>query len=546
MPTSKPFPQRSPVLAPHAMVASSQPLAVQVGVDILKAGGHAVDAAIAVNAMLGLVEPMSCGIGGDVFAIVWDAKERRLTGLNGSGRSPAAMTRTAIAERGHDRIPLRGPLSWTVPGCVDGWATLHERYGRLSFGDLLAPTIGYADGGFPVTPVIAAMWERAEALLAKDPGSAEGFLINGHAPRSGDVVRNPGLADTLRSLANSGRDGFYQGAIAERIVACSSEVGGFLQMDDLAAHTSTWVDPVSISYRGWDIWELPPNTQGIAALQMLALLEGFDLSEYEHNSPELLHLLIEAKKLAYEDRAHFYADPAHANVPIQTLISKSYADDQRKRLTLDRAALDFEHGDPKLRMGDTVYLTVVDEQRNAVSFIQSIYHGFGSGITPRGLGFVLQNRGHLFHLDPNHANSLEPGKRPFHTIIPGFVTRDADPVYSFGVMGGDMQPQGHVQVLVNLLDFGMDPQAAGDAIRFRHDGSSTPTGDVMVDGGTVHLEPGFSEETIAALEAKGHRIRVEDAGFGGFGGYQGIWIDPETGMLHGGTERRKDGCAAGY
>ena len=546
MSASERIPQRSPILAPHAMVATSQPLAVQVGLDVLKAGGHAADAAIAVNAMLGLVEPMSCGIGGDLFAIVWDAKERRLSGLNGSGRAPAAFTRDAIADQGYDRIPLRGPLTWTVPGCVDGWITLHERYGRLPLRDLLTPTIEYATQGFPVTPVIAGMWERAEDLLSADPGATEAFLRHGRAPRSGDVVRNPGLAETLQRVADGGRNAFYQGPIAERIAACSEEVGGFLRMDDLASHASTWVDPVSVNYRGWDVWELPPNTQGIAALQMLAVLEGFDLSAYEHNSPELLHLLIEAKKLAYSDRAHYYADPTCADVPVEALISKAYANRQRKRIAPERAALEFEHGDPKLRMGDTVYLTVVDEERNAVSFIQSIFHGFGSGIAPRGLGFVLQNRGHLFHLDPGHANALEPGKRPFHTIIPGLVTRNGHPVYSFGVMGGDMQPQGHVQILVNLLDFGMDPQAAGDALRFRHDGSATPTGKAMLDGGTVHLEPGFSDEAVAGLQAKGHRIHIEEAGFGGFGGYQGIWIDPETGMLHGGTERRKDGCAAGY
>ena len=392
MSASKLFPRRSPILAPHAMVATSQPLAVQVGLDVLKAGGHAADAAIAVNAMLGLVEPMSCGIGGDLFAIVWDAEEGRLSGLNGSGRAPAAFTREAIAERRHDRIPLRGPLTWTVPGCVDGWATLHERYGRLPLHDLLTPTIDYANQGFPVTPVIAGMWERAEKLLAADPGATEAFLIDGRAPRTGEVMRNPGLAETLRRLADGGRDAFYRGAIAERIAACSEEAGGFLRMDDLASHSSTWVDPVSVNYRGWDVWELPPNTQGIAALQMLAVLEGFDLSTYEHNSPELLHLLIEAKKLAYSDRAHYYADPANADVPIEGLISKAYADRQRKRIAPERAALEFEHGDPKLRLGDTVYLTVVDEERNAVSFIQSIFHGFGSGIAPLGLGFVLQNR----------------------------------------------------------------------------------------------------------------------------------------------------------
>ena len=538
--------RRSPILAPHAMVATSQPLAVQVGLDILKAGGHAVDAAIAVNAMLGLVEPMSCGIGGDLFAMVWDTKEERLVGLNGSGRAPAAFTRSAMAERGLDRIPLRGPLAWTVPGCVDAWYTLHERYGRLPMQELLTPTVEYAETGFPVSPVIASMWAQDAELLAADPGAREAFLPDDQAPSAGDRVRNAGLASTLRTLMEGGRDAFYLGPIAERIDACSQETGGLLRQEDLAAHTSTWVAPVSINYRGFDIWELPPNTQGIAALQILAILRGYDLSSLAPNSAEVLHLLIEAKKLAYADRAHFYADPEWADVPTLELITEAYAAKQRRRIAPERAALEFSHGDPKLRNGDTVYLTVVDKDRNAVSFIQSIYHGFGSGVAPRGGGFVLQNRGHLFHLDPNHANRLEPGKRPFHTIIPGFVTQSGHPVFSFGVMGGDMQPQGHAQVLVNMIDFGMDPQAAGDALRFRHDGSATPIGDAMFDGGTVNLEPGIPETVIDELRAKGHRIQIQDGGFGGFGGYQGIWIDPQTGMLHGGTERRKDGCAAGY
>jgi len=525
------------------MVATSQPLAVQVGLDILKAGGHAVDAAIAVNAMLGLVEPISCGIGGDVFAIVWDAQEGRLAGLNGSGRAPAKLTREAISERGLDRIPLRGPLSWTVPGCVDGWYALHERYGRLPMRDLLTPTVTYAEAGFPLSPVIAGMWEKATDLLADDPGARETFLPDGHAPKIGERVRSPGLADTLRQLIDGGRDAFYLGPIAEGIATCAQEVGGLVSREDLAAHEATWVDPVSVDYRGYDIWELPPNTQGIAALQMLAILRGYDLAKLEPNSVEMLHLLIEAKKLAYADRACFYADPDWADIPVTDLISEDYAARQRQRIAPECAALEVMHGDPKLRNGDTVYLSIVDQDRNAVSFIQSIYHWFGSGIAPRGLGFVLQNRGHLFSVDPNHANTLEPGKRPFHTIIPGFVSQSGRPVFSFGVMGGDMQPQGHAQVLINMLDFAMDPQAAGDALRFRHDGSATPIGDEMLDGGTVHLEPGFPEGVVHGLRAKGHRIRIQDEGFGG---YQGIWIDPETGMLHGGTERRTDGCAIGY
>jgi gamma-glutamyltranspeptidase/glutathione hydrolase len=536
---------RSEVIAPHGMVATSQPLAVEVGVDVLKKGGHAVDAAIAANAMLGLVEPMSCGLGGDLFAIVWNAEEARLHGLNGSGRAPRAMTRNLLASRNLDRIPDCGPLSWTVPGCIDGWFALHDRFGRLPLAELLAPAIGYADSGFPVSPVIARMWKAAEGRLRADPGAGATFLVDGRAPKIGEVMHNPELAASLRAICVDGRDAFYRGSIAERIVACSEAVGGLIGHEDLADHASTWDAPVSVRYRGYDVWELPPNGQGIAALQMLGILEGFDLSGMERDAAELLHLMIEAKKCVYEDRARYYADPAYADVPVDELISPEYAARRRKQIVRSAAAIRVPAGDPHLETGETVYLTVVDEERNAVSFIQSIYSDFGSGVVPPGTGFALQNRGSLFSLDPGHANRLEPGKRPFHTIIPAFVTRGGRPLFSFGVMGGAMQPQGHVQILVNRLDFGMDVQAAGDAPRWRHVGSSTPTGERMRDGGLVLLESGFPQSTFDGLRAVGHRVEFRPYG-PDFGGYQGIRIDPETDMLHGGSESRKDGCAMGY
>jgi len=523
------------------MVAASQPLAVSAALELLRAEGTAVDAAIAANAVLSLVEPMSCGPGGDLFAIVWDAASKRLYGLNGSGRAPRALTRERFARDRIDRIPHDGPLSWTVPGCVDGWLALHGRFGRRSLADLFVPAIELAERGFPVSPVIAAAWKRAEQRLASDPGARSTFLVDGRAPRTGEIVRNPGLAKTLQRVGENGRTSFYCGEIAERIDRFSRSVGGALSGDDLCEHASTWVDPLSVRYRGYDVWELPPNTQGLAVLQILAILEGYELGAMDPTDPDYLHRLIEAKKLVYADRARYYADPDMVDVPIEALLSPSYAAACRRRIAPERAALEARPG-----LGDaadTVYLTVVDEDRNCVSLIQSIYEDFGSGLVPPGLGFALQNRGCLFSLDPDHPNLLVPGKRPFHTIIPGFVTRAGRPVFSFGVMGGDMQPQGQVQVLVNLLDFGMDAQAAGDALRIRHDGSQTPVGDRMLDGGTVVLEPGFPEETIDGLRAKGHRVRAEADGFGG---YQGIWIDPGTGALHGGSDPRKDGCAIGY
>jgi gamma-glutamyltranspeptidase/glutathione hydrolase len=532
---------RSAVIARQGLAATSQPLATATAIRVLQQGGNAIDAAIAANAVLGVVEPMSCGIGGDLFAIVWDAKTRRLIGLNASGRAPGAATIDRFRSKGLEAIPVHGPLSWSVPGCVDGWDQLRRRFGTKSWSELLAPAIAYAELGFPVSEIIAAEWHGAEPSLREIPTSAACYLPGGRAPAKGSVFRNPGLARSLQAIAREGRDAFYRGTLADAIVRYSQSVGGLFSHQDFAEHTSTFVEPVSTNYRGYDVWELPPNGQGIAVLQMLNLLEPFDLKAMGAQSADALHRMIEAKKLAYEDRAKFYADPEFARAPIEALISKPYADRRRAALSPDRANPRPVPGDPVA--ADTIYLTVVDRDFNAVSLIQSNFHGFGSYHVPGDLGFALQNRGCLFALDPSHLNRLEPRKRPFHTIIPGFVTRDGQPWMSFGLMGGDMQAQGHVQVLCNLIDFGMDVQEAGDAPRFRHFGSSEPTGQPADGGGSVALESGITREVRLQLEAKGHRL-VDAPGT--FGGYQAIRIDLERGVLIGGSDPRKDGCAMGY
>jgi gamma-glutamyltranspeptidase / glutathione hydrolase len=532
---------RSAVLARNGMAATSQPLATAAAIRVLQQGGNAVDAAIAANAVLGVVEPMSCGLGGDLFAIVWDAKSKKLYGLNASGRAPHATTLERFVEKGLTQIPTHGPLSWSVPGCVDGWEQLRARFGSKPLADLLAPAIAYAEEGFPVSEIIADEWHAAAPELARIPTSAACFLPDGCAPRTGDVFRNPGVARSLRLVVRDGRDAFYRGPIAEGIVAYSHSVGGLFERKDFEDHTSTWVEPVSTNYRGYDVWELPPNGQGIAVLQMLNLLESYDLKTLGPLSAETLHLMIEAKKLAYEDRATFYADPEFARVPVKALISKEYAAKRAPLIHADRANAHPTPGAPG--EADTIYLTVVDKDFNAVSLIQSNFSGFGSYHVPGDLGFPIQNRGCLFALDPKHANHLEPHKRPFHTIIPGFVTKEGKPWLSFGLMGGDMQAQGHAQVLCNLIDFGMDVQEAGDAPRFRHEGSSDPTGPRAADGGVVALESEIGPEVRRALEAKGHRLIRSR---GGFGGYQAIRIDPERGVLMGGSDPRKDGAAIGY
>ncbi len=535
---------RSVTIAPHGMVAASHPLAAQIGLDVLKQGGSATDAAIAVNAALGLMEPMSCGVGGDLYALVWDAKTQKLHALNASGRSPYAATREYFAKKKIAEIPETGPLSWNVPGCVDGWAVLHAKFGKLPMDKLLEPSIQYAEDGFPVSEVIAGYWRGAETKLGRYPDAAKTFLIDGRAPRTGDVFKNPNLAKTYRAIAKNGRDGFYRGEIANKIVAFSEKNGGLFALKDFTDNESTWVDPVSTTYRGYEVWEIPPPGQGIAALQMLNILEGYDLKKMGPESPDYWHLFVEAKKLAYADRARFYADPTFAKVPTGELIAKKYADERRKLITMDRALTKVPSGDPKLSHGDTVYLCVVDKDRNCVSLIQSNYMGFGSGLVPGDLGFALQNRGTLFSLDKDHANTLEPHRRPFHTIIPALVTKEGKPWFVFGVMGGDMQPQGHVQVLTNMIDFGMNVQEAGEAPRVEHTGSATPTGRPEAkDGGTIHAEVGLTDAIVEELTKRGHHVvRTKRNG----GGYQGILIDPKTGMLHGGSEARKDGCAVGY
>jgi gamma-glutamyltranspeptidase/glutathione hydrolase len=534
---------RSEVIAMHGMAATSQPLATQVALDILKAGGSAIDAAIAANATLGLMEPTGCGIGGDLFAIVWDAEKGELTGLNASGRSPQSLTLQHFRDLGMERIPYLGPLTVSVPGAVDGWYELHERYGRLPMSALLQPAIDYADEGFPVTAFIADLWQENVGSREEYKGVKEVYMPGGAAPETGDIFRNPNLANTYRMIAEGGRDAFYKGEIADKIDAYMAEQGGFLTADDLAAHTSEWVTPVSTNYRGYDVFELPPNGQGIVALQMLNILEGYDLRSMGFGTTKYLHALIEAKKLAYEDRAKYYADPDYYNVPLDRLLSKEYAAERRELISDSEAALTYPAGDAVLENGDTIYLTVADSDGNMVSFIQSNFGDLGSGMTPEELGFQLQNRGQLFSLQDGHANVYEPGKRPFHTIIPAFVMKDGKPWMSFGVMGGSIQPQAHAQVIINMLDFDMNLQEAGDAARLRHTGSSQPTDQVMTDGGTVYMESGIPQNIRDELSALGHNIGT---GKIKYGGYQAILKNDEQGVYYGASESRKDGQAAGY
>ncbi|MDZ7608202.1 MAG: gamma-glutamyltransferase [Cyclobacteriaceae bacterium] len=539
--TGNSFATRSEVIAQHGMAATSHPLATIVALDILKKGGSAVDAAIAANACLGLMEPVSNGIGGDIFAIVWDAKTQKLYGLNGSGRSPKSLTLDYFLNNGYKEIPEYGPLPVSVPGCVDGWYQLHGKFGKLSMKEILQPTIDYARNGFPMAELIAYYLAGSAPRYVKYPGFKEVFMPNGKTPAKGEIFKNPFLANTLEKIAQGGRDAFYKGDIARTIGAYMKEQGGFLSYEDLAAHTSEWVEPVSTNYRGYDVWELPPNGQGIAALQMLNILENYDLKSMGFGSVEYMHLFIEAKKIAFEDRAKFYSDMDFNKIPVGELISKEYASERNKLINPNRAARSYPAG--KLGHGDTIYLTTSDKDGNMVSLIQSNYLGIGSGMTPTGLGFVLQDRGNLFALDKNHMNVYEPGKRPFHTIIPAFVTKEGKPYLSFGVMGGSMQPQGHVQVLVNIIDFGMNLQEAGDAPRINHEGSSEPTGTTMTDGGYVQLESGFDTETVRELRKMGHDIRFS---VGPYGGYQAIMWDEKNKTFVGASESRKDGMAAGY
>jgi len=538
--TGRTFATRSRVMAQHGMACTSQPLVTQVALDILKQGGNAVDAAIAANAVQGLMEPTSNGIGGDIFAIVWDAKTQKLYGLNGSGRSPYSLTLEYFLKKGYKKIPSHGPLPVSVPGCVDGWFELHKKFGRLPMKKILAPAIKYAREGFPVTDLISYYWQMSAKYLSQYPGFKETFTP---APKPGEIWKNPNLANTLENIAKHGRDYFYKGEVAKKIDKFMKEIGGFLSYKDFADHHSEWVEPVSTNYRGYDVWELPPNGQGIATLQILNILEGFDIKALGFGSAEYIHLFVEAKKLAFEDRAKFYADPDFNKIPVKELISKEYAAERRKLINLKRASRQLPYGDPFGKEGDTIYLTVADDEGNMVSLIQSNYRGMGSGICPPGLGFGLQDRGELFTLKKGEFNTYAPHKRPFHTIIPSFITKDGKPFMSFGVMGGATQPQGQAQIVINMVDFGMDVQEAGDAPRILHSGSSQPTGSVMKDGGIVSLEQGFSYQVIRELVKMGHRIQYN---VGSFGGYQAIRVDLKNRVYFGASESRKDGQAAGY
>ena len=540
--TGETFATRSEILAQNGMVATSHPLATQIGIDILKSGGNAVDAAIAANAALGLMEPTGSGIGGDLFAIVWDAETRKLYGLNASGRSPKSLTLAYFEEQGMDKIPSHGPLPVSVPGAVDGWFELHDKFGSKQMEEILAPAISYAENGFPLTQLIAWYMQSVTSFQRSGFSNIKETYIdqnNGKLPLEGEIYKNPYLANTYRTIAKKGRDAFYRGEIAKTIADFIQEKGGFLSVMDLADHKSEWVEPVSVNYRGYDVWELPPNGQGIAALQMLQILEGYDFSKIEFGSAEHLHLFTEAKKLAFEDRAKYYADMDFAKVPVSELLADDYASERRKLINEHTSS--YEAGE--ISAGETIYLSVADKEGNMISLIQSNYRGMGSGMVPPKLGFMLQDRGELFSLKRGQANTFEPGKRPFHTIIPAFITKNNEPYVSFGVMGGDFQPQGHTQIVMNLIDFGMNLQEAGDAPRWDHTGTSTPTGFTKDGTGEIRMESGIPYKTVRGLMDRRHKVRF---GRGIYGGYQAIMWDKENKVYRGASESRKDGQASGY
>ena len=537
--TGEKFASRSEVIGQNGMVATSHPLATQIGLDILKQGGTAIDAAIAANIALGLMEPTGNGIGGDLFAIVWDANEKKLHGLNASGPAPKNISIDYFVKNGLNKIPSYGPLPVTVPGAVDGWVKLHEKFGKMDFQSLFEPTIEYAENGFPVTETIAYYLDRSKKRFENYPNFRDVWLKNGKMPAKGEIFKNPQLAKTLKIIADQGRAGFYEGRVATTMADFIQSQGGFLSYEDLSSFHSEWTPPVSSNYRGYDVWELPPNGQGIAALQILNILENYNIKKMGLFSAEYIHLFTEAKKLAFADRAKYYADPDFSKIPVQELISKSYAKDRAKLINLSEAAQTDQPG--VLESGDTIYLTAADQYGNMISLIQSNYRGMGSGMMPPGLGFMLQDRGELFSLDKNHRNALEGGKRPFHTIIPAFVTKDGKPFMSFGVMGGATQPQAHAQIIINMIDFGLNLQEAGDAPRIVHSGSSQPTDEVMTDGGSLSIESGFGKKIEKQLTKKGHTIKYEK---GIFGGYQAIML--KDGVYYGASETRKDGQAAGY
>ena len=539
--TGETFSTRSEVIAENGMVATSHPLATQIGIDILKKGGNAVDAAIAANAAIGLMEPTGNGIGGDLFAIIWIENNKKLYGLNASGRSPKNLKLEYFKNNGFSKIPAYGPLPVSVPGCVDGWFEMHEKFGSLNMKQILKPAINYAENGFPVSELVSYYLGISAKNFGKYPNFNETYLINGFSPKKGQIFKNKDLANTLKIISEKGRSGFYEGKIAKIISDFIIDQGGFLSYEDLKNHKSDWIEPVSTNYRGYDVWELPPNGQGIAALQMLNLLEKFDIKSMGFGSAEYIHHFVEAKKIAFADRAKYYADMDFNDIPVNYLISKEYADKRRDEIKPTRAARSVKAGE--IENGDTIYLTVADKDGNMVSLIQSNYRGMGSGMVPPGLGFMLQDRGELFSLDEDHYNVYEPEKRPFHTIIPAFITKDNKPYISFGLMGGAMQPQGHAQIVINLIDFGMNLQEAGDAPRIRHVSNQQPTGGEMFDGGELSLESGFDYKEIRKLMKFGHKVIFS---LGSFGGYQAIMYDDELGVYFGASESRKDGSAMGY
>ena len=533
------FASRSEVIATNGMAATSHPLATQTAISILKNGGNAIDAAIAANAVLGLVEPTGCGIGGDLFAIIWSADEKKLFGLNSSGPAPKNISINKLKQKGLEKIPPYGPLPVTVPGAVAGWVSIHKKFGLLEFNKLFNDAINYAENGFPVTELVSYYLERSSEIFAAYPNFKDVWMPNGKTPKKGEIFINKNLAENYKEIANTYGKSFYSGKIAENIVNTVNAQGGFFSMSDLNSFEPEWINPVSTNYRGYDVWELPPNGQGIAALQILNILERFDIESMGFGTSDYIHLFTEAKKVVYEDRAKYYADTNFSNIPVEKIISKEYAYERSKLINLKKSSKSFNPGN--LEIGDTIYLTVADSFGNMVSLIQSNYRGMGSGVVPDNTGFMLQDRGEMFSLDPNHMNSLMPGKRPFHTIIPAFVTKNDKPFISFGLMGGAMQPQGHAQIIVNLVDFKMNLQEAGDAPRIRHVGSSQPTGEKMLDGGYLSLEKSFDKNEISKLKKMGHKFQYD---LGGFGGYQAIMI--KDGVYYGASESRKDGHASGY
>ncbi len=554
-----PWSGRSALVAANGAAATAHPLASRVAVDVLRAGGTAVDAAIAANAMLGLVEPTGCGVGGDLYALVWDPATEQLYAYVGSGRSPLGLSLATVqaiaAERGLNggaQLPSFGAVTVSVPGAVDGWFALHERFGATPMADVLAPAIAYARSGAPILETIAYYWERnrlrfqsevAAGRIEEFANASATYWPSGVSPRQGALFRNPDLARTYEMLAQGGRAAFYEGAIANTVDAYMRRIGGWLRAEDFRVHRGEWIEPLCVNYRDARLCEIGANTQGVAALQTLQMLEGFDLAAMGLHSADSLQLQVEATRLAFADRARYYGDPAFTGIDFNALIAPAYAAARRGLIRMDQAMEPPAPGAIVGFHGDTTYLAVADASGMMVSLIQSNYRGMGSGLVPDGLGFMLQNRGELFAIDPAHPNVYAPGRRPFQTIVPAFAFRLGRPWLAFGVMGGDMQPQGHVQILVNLVDYGLDLQAAGDAARYRHGGSAEPTGEAADGRGTVFLEGGVSEAVRTELARRGHRIAAAD---GSFGGYQAVMRDHDNGTWIAASEMRKDGAADGY